>query len=45
MQTLIAKGELKTAGAGSSLRIQKLGIENYRSAKVLDIKPRKHAKD
>jgi diguanylate cyclase (GGDEF)-like protein/excisionase family DNA binding protein len=45
VQTLIAKGELKTTGAGSSLRIQKLGIENYRSAKVLDIKPRKHAKD
>lgn len=45
VQTLIAKGELQTTGAGSSLRIQKLGIENYRSAKVLDIKPRKHAKD
>ena len=45
VQTLIAKGELQTTGAGSSLRIQKLGIENYRSAKVLDIKPRKPAKD
>jgi diguanylate cyclase (GGDEF)-like protein/excisionase family DNA binding protein len=40
VQKLIAEGKLKTTGAGSTLRIQKLGIEDYRSAKVLDIKPR-----
>ena len=34
---LIAEGKLKATGAGSSLRIQTLGIENYRSAKVLDM--------
>jgi diguanylate cyclase (GGDEF)-like protein/excisionase family DNA binding protein len=41
VQKLIAEGKLKTTGAGQSLRIQKLGIEDYRSAKVLDIKPRR----
>jgi diguanylate cyclase (GGDEF)-like protein/excisionase family DNA binding protein len=40
VQKLIAEGKLKTTGSGQSLRIQKLGIEDYRSAKVLDIKPR-----
>jgi diguanylate cyclase (GGDEF)-like protein len=40
VQKLIAEGKLKTTGAGQALRIHKLGIENYRSAKVLDIKPR-----
>jgi len=40
VQKLIAEGKLKTTGAGQALRIQKLGIEDYRSAKVLDIKPR-----
>jgi diguanylate cyclase (GGDEF)-like protein/excisionase family DNA binding protein len=40
VQKLIAEGKLKTTGAGQSLRIHKLGIEDYRSAKVLDIKPR-----
>ena len=40
VQKLIAEGKLKTTGAGSSLRIHKLGIEDYRSAKVLDIKSR-----
>ncbi len=40
VQKLIAEGRLKTTGTGAALRIQKLGIEDYRSAKVLDIKPR-----
>jgi diguanylate cyclase (GGDEF)-like protein/excisionase family DNA binding protein len=40
VQKLIAEGKLKTTGAGQSLRIHKLAIEDYRSAKVLDIKPR-----
>jgi diguanylate cyclase (GGDEF)-like protein/excisionase family DNA binding protein len=40
VQKLIAEGKLKTTGAGQTLRIQKLGIDDYRSAKVLDIKPR-----
>lgn len=40
VQKLIAEGKLKTSGAGQGLRIHKLGIDNYRSAKVLDIKPR-----
>jgi diguanylate cyclase (GGDEF)-like protein/excisionase family DNA binding protein len=40
VQKLIAEGRLKTTGSGQTLRIQKLGIEDYRSAKVLDIKPR-----
>lgn len=40
VQKLITEGKLKTVGAGQSLRIQKLGIEDYRSAKILDIKPR-----
>ena len=40
VQKLIAEGKLKTTGAGQTLRIQKLGIDDYRNAKVLDIKPR-----
>jgi diguanylate cyclase (GGDEF)-like protein/excisionase family DNA binding protein len=40
VQKLIAEGKLKTSGAGQTLRIQKLAIEDYRSANVLDIKPR-----
>ena len=40
VQRLIAEGKLKTTGTGTALRIQKLAIEDYRSAKVLDIKPR-----
>ena len=40
VQKLIAEGKLKTTGAGQSLRIHRLAIEDYRSAKVLDIKPR-----
>ena len=40
VQKLIAEGKLKTTGSGQSLRIHRLGIEEYRSAKVLDIKPR-----
>jgi diguanylate cyclase (GGDEF)-like protein/excisionase family DNA binding protein len=40
VQKLIAEGTLKTTGAGQALRIHKLAIENYRSAKVLDIRPR-----
>jgi diguanylate cyclase (GGDEF)-like protein/excisionase family DNA binding protein len=39
VQKLIAEGKLKTTGTGASLRIQKLGIEEYRNAKVLDIQP------
>jgi diguanylate cyclase (GGDEF)-like protein len=39
VQKLIAEGKLKTTGSGAALQIQKLGIEDYRSAKVLDIKP------
>jgi diguanylate cyclase (GGDEF)-like protein/excisionase family DNA binding protein len=40
VQKLIAEGKLKTTGSGASLRIHRLGIEDYRSAKTLDIKPR-----
>ena len=40
VQKLIAEGKLKTTGDGQSLRIHRLAIEDYRSAKVLDIKPR-----
>ena len=40
VQKLIAEGKLKTTGDGHALRIHKLAIEDYRSAKVLDIKPR-----
>jgi diguanylate cyclase (GGDEF)-like protein/excisionase family DNA binding protein len=40
VQKLIAEGKLKTTGSGQSLRIHRLGIEDYRSAKMLDIKPR-----
>jgi diguanylate cyclase (GGDEF)-like protein len=40
VQKLIAEGKLKTTGAGQSLRIPTLGIEDYRSANMLDIKPR-----
>ena len=41
VQKLITEGKLKTTGTGTTLRIQRLGIEDYRSAKVLDIKPRR----
>ena len=41
VQKLIAEGKLKTTGTGTTLRIQRLGIEDYRSAKVFDIKPRR----
>ena len=40
VQKLIADGMLKTTGAGQSLRIPRLAIEDYRSAKDLDLKPR-----
>lgn len=40
VQKLIAEGKLKTTGTGASLRIQELGIEDYRTAKVLDIRPK-----
>jgi diguanylate cyclase (GGDEF)-like protein/excisionase family DNA binding protein len=40
VQKLISEGKLKTTGIGPGLRIHKLAIEDYRSAKVLDIKPR-----
>ena len=36
------EGKLKTTGSGTSLRIPELGIEDYRSAKILDIKPRRN---
>lgn len=39
VQKLIAEGKLKTTGTGTQLRIHKLAVEDYRSAKVLDIKP------
>jgi hypothetical protein len=41
LQKLFADGKLNTTGTGTTLRIQRLGIEDYRSAKVLDIKPRR----
>jgi diguanylate cyclase (GGDEF)-like protein/excisionase family DNA binding protein len=41
VQKLITEGKLKTTGTGTTLRIQRLGIEDYRSANVLDIKPRR----
>ena len=41
VQKLITEGKLKTTGTGTTLRIQRLGIEDYRSAKVFDIKPRR----
>jgi diguanylate cyclase (GGDEF)-like protein/excisionase family DNA binding protein len=40
VQNLIAEGKLQTTGTGTGLRIQKLGIEEYRNANVLDIKAR-----
>lgn len=40
VQKLISEGKLRTTGAGQALRIHRLAIEDYRSAKVLDIKPR-----
>lgn len=39
VQRLIADGTLKTTGNGQDLRIQKLEVEDYRRAKVLDIRP------
>jgi hypothetical protein len=41
VQKLIAEGKLKATGAGQSTRIAKLVVEDYRNAKVLDIRPRK----
>jgi excisionase family DNA binding protein len=35
VQKLIAEGRLQTTGTGTGLRIQKLGIEEYRNASVL----------
>lgn len=40
VQKLIVEGKLKTTGTGAALRIHRLAVEDYRSAKVLDIKPR-----
>jgi diguanylate cyclase (GGDEF)-like protein/excisionase family DNA binding protein len=40
VQKLISDGQLKTTGEGQSLRIPRLAIEDYRSAKVLDIRPK-----
>jgi diguanylate cyclase (GGDEF)-like protein/excisionase family DNA binding protein len=40
VQKLIAEGKLKTTGTGQDLRIHKLAVEDYRNAKVLDIKSR-----
>ena len=40
VQGLIGEGKLKTTGTGQSLRIEKLGVDEYRSAKVLDMKSR-----
>jgi excisionase family DNA binding protein len=40
VQRLIADGTLKTTGSGQDLTIQKLAVEDYRRAKVLDIRPR-----
>jgi diguanylate cyclase (GGDEF)-like protein/excisionase family DNA binding protein len=40
VQKLIAEGKLKTTGTGSQLRIHKLAVQDYRSAKVLDIRPK-----
>ena len=41
VQKLIADGKLKATGAGQSTRIPKLAVEDYRNAKVPDIRPRK----
>lgn len=38
VQKLISEGKLKTTGTGQALRVAKLAIEDYRNAKVLDIK-------
>lgn len=35
VQKLIAEGALKTTGEGQQLRIHRLAVEDYRSAKVL----------
>ena len=40
VQKLIAEGKLKSTGTGAALRIEKLAIEDYRSATELDIKPK-----
>jgi diguanylate cyclase (GGDEF)-like protein/excisionase family DNA binding protein len=37
VQTLIADGKLKATGTGAATRIEKLAIEDYRNASVLDI--------
>ncbi|HEV3214729.1 MAG TPA: diguanylate cyclase [Vicinamibacterales bacterium] len=39
VQKLIAEGKLKATGAGQATRIPKLAVEDYRNAKVLDIRP------
>jgi diguanylate cyclase (GGDEF)-like protein/excisionase family DNA binding protein len=41
VQKLISEGKLKATGAGQATRIPKLAVEDYRNAKVLDIRPRK----
>ena len=41
VQKLIEEGKLKATGTGQSTRIPKLAVEDYRNAKVLDIRPRK----
>jgi len=38
VQNLIAEGKLETTGTGSTLRIPKLDIEDYRTAKVINLK-------
>lgn len=44
VQRLIADGTLKTTGTGQDLRIHKLAVEDYRRAKVLDIRPRSNVR-
>ena len=41
VQKLIEEGKLEATGTGQATRIPKLAIENYRNAKVLDIRSRK----
>jgi diguanylate cyclase (GGDEF)-like protein/excisionase family DNA binding protein len=44
VQRLIADGTLKTTGSGQDLRIHKLEVDDYRRAKVLDIRPRSNVR-
>lgn len=44
VQRLIADGTLKTTGSGQDVRIHKLAVEDYRRAKVLDIRPRSNVR-